>query len=272
MLKAMPMPTICSSSMPCHVGRRRRVCAAVAALLCLGSAMARSAELKVLSAGAYEPVVAALAPEFERQTGHHIILSKDTAGALVRRIGAGEAFDVAIVTPAAVAQLAPSGRLASGPGLPLAKVGIGVAVRQGAPAPDIGSVAAFRRALLGARAVAYIDPQAGGSSGVYLAQLFVTLGVADEVRAKAVLVPGGLVAERLVHGEADLAIHQVSEILAVPGVTLVGKLPAEIQNYTVYVGVRANAAHELAAAQALMDLLASPRARALMTQRGMEAP
>ena len=261
------------SSMSRPIARRLRACsAALAALLCLGMVPAGAAELRVLSAGAYEAVVAALAPEFERQTGHHILLAKDTAGALVRRIGAGEAFDIAILTPAAVTQLAPSGKLAAGAGLPLAKVGIGVAVKQGAPAPDIGSVAAFRRALLDARAIAYIDPRAGGSSGIYLAQLFATLGVADQVQAKAVLVPGGLVAERVVSGEADLAIHQVSEILAVPGATLVGKLPAEIQNYTVYVGVRANAAHELAAAQALMDLLASPRARALMAQRGMEAP
>jgi molybdate transport system substrate-binding protein len=138
--------------------------------------------------------------------------------------------------------------------------------------PDVSTLAAFRSTLLAARAVAYIDPLAGGSSGVYLAKLFETMGVAPQVKAKAVLVPGGLVAERLVSGEADLAIHQVSEILAVPGATLVGKLPAEIQNYTVYVGVRAAATREGEAAQALLALLASPQARAIMAKRGMEAP
>lgn len=244
---------------------------ALAVILCFGTA-AQAADLKVLSAGVFEPVVAALAPEFERSTGHHLVLAKDTAGALARRIGAGEAFDLAILTPAAVTQLAPSGKLAPGAGLALAQVGIGVAVKQGAQAPDVSTLAAFRSALLAARAVAYIDPLAGGSSGVYLAKLFETMGVAPQVKAKAVLVPGGLVAERLVSGEADLAIHQVSEILAVPGATLVGKLPAEIQNYTLYVGVRAASTREGEAAQALLALLSSPQARAIMAKRGMEAP
>lgn len=246
--------------------------AALAALLSAGATAARAAELKVLSAGAYEPVIAALAPEFERSTGHHLTLAKDTAGALVRRIGAGEAFDLVILTPAAVTELAPSGKLVPGAGLALAQVGIGVAVKQGAPAPDVSTVAAFRSALLAAHKVAYIDPQAGGSSGVYLSKLFETMGVAPQIKAKAVLVHGGLVAERLVSGEADLAIHQVSEILAVPGATLVGKLPADIQNYTVYVGVLAADAREGAAAQALLALLSSPQARALMAKRGMDAP
>ena len=145
-------------------------------------------------------------------------------------------------------------------------------MKQGTPAPDIGSVAAFRQALLAARAVAYIDPAAGGSSGIYLSQLFERLGIAPQIAPKAVLVPGGLVAQRLVSGEADIALHQISEILAVPGVTLVGPIPADIQNYTVYAGGISTATQDAPAAQAFLALLASERARAVLKDKGMEAP
>ncbi len=130
------------------------------------AAAATASEIKVLTAGAFKPVVMALAPEFTARTGHTVKVDNDTAGGLLRRIGNGEVFDVVVLTPAAVAQLTQAGTLAAGSSTPLARVAIGVAVKQGAPAPEIGNVAAFRQALLAARAVAYIDPAAGGSSGV----------------------------------------------------------------------------------------------------------
>ena len=233
---------------------------------------AAAAEIKVLTAGAFKPVVMALAPEFTARTGHSLKVDNDTAGALLRRIGNGEVFDVVVLTPAAVAQLTQAGKLAAGSSTPLARVAIGVAVKQGAPAPDIGSVAAFRQALLAARAVAYIDPAAGGSSGIYLAQLFERLGIAAQIASKAVLVPGGLVAQRVVSGEADIALHQISEILAVPGATLVGPIPAEVQNYTVYAGALSTTPQDTPAAQAFLALLASERASAVLKDKGMEAP
>lgn len=233
---------------------------------------AASAELKVLTAGAFKPVVMALAPEFEARTGHKLTVENDTAGALVRRITTGEAFDLVVLTPAALAQLAQAGKVTAGASVPLARVAIGVAVKRGAPAPDISTVAAFRHALLGARAVAYIDPAAGGSSGIYLTQLFDKMGVAQQIAPKAVLVPGGLVAQRVVSGEADLAIHQISEILAVPGATLIGPLPAEIQNYTVYAGAVSATARDVPAANAFLAVLGSAAARAVLNDKGMEAP
>ena len=231
-----------------------------------------SAELKVLTAGAFKPVVMALVPEFEARTGHKLTVENDTAGALARRITTGEAFDLVVLTPAALAQLAQAGKVATGASVPLARVAIGVAVKRGAPAPDISTVAAFRHALLGARAVAYIDPAAGGSSGIYLTQLFDKMGVAPQIALKAVLVPGGLVAQRVVSGEADLAIHQISEILAVPGATLVGPLPAEIQNYTVYAGAVSATARDVPVANAFLAVLGSAAARAVLNDKGMEAP
>jgi len=233
---------------------------------------AGAAELKVLTAGAFKPVVAALAPVFEGQTGHTVRIENDTAGALARRIGNGEAFDVVVLTPAAMEPLEQAGRVARGSSVRLARVAIGVAVKQGAPLPAIGSESALRQALLAARAVAYIDPAAGGSSGIYLAQLFQRMGIAAQIAPKAVLVPGGLVAQRLVSGEADLALHQISEILAVPGVTLVGPIPAEVQNYTVYAGGLAATSADLPAARAFLELLAGERAKTVLKDKGMEAP
>ena len=244
----------------------------VVAAACAGADAAGAAELKVLTAGAFKPVVAALAPVFEGQTGHTVRIENDTAGALARRIGNGEAFDVVVLTPAAMEPLEQAGRVARGSSVRLARVAIGVAVKQGAPLPAIGSESALRQALLAARAVAYIDPAAGGSSGIYLTQLFQRMGIAAQIAPKAVLVPGGLVAQRLVSGEADLALHQISEILAVPGVTLVGPIPAEVQNYTVYAGGLAATSADLPAARAFLELLAGERAKTVLKDKGMEAP
>ncbi len=245
--------------------------AVIAAALLFAAAQADAAEIKLLTTGAFKPVVVALVPEFERQSGHKVTVDNDTAGGLVKRIEGGETFDLVVLTPAALRGLGDKGKVAGAP-QPLARVAIGVAVKEGAAKPDISSVDAFKKALLAARKVAYIDPAAGGSSGIYLAQLFEKLGIADQIKPKAVLVPGGLVAERVVSGEADLGVHQISEILAVKGASLVGPLPQEIQNYTVYAAGLAAAPRDRAAAEALLATLKGPAARAILAQRGMEAP
>jgi len=246
--------------------------AALGAFAALAFANATTAaEIKVLTAGAFKPVVTALVADFEKQTGHKVVVDNDTAGALVKRIGAGEAFDLVVLTPGAIDELAKSGKVAAGGPTRLARVAIGVAVKRGAPAPDISTVAAFQAALLAARNVAYIDPAAGGSSGIYLSQLFDKMGIADRIKPKAVLVPGGLVAQRVVSGQADIAIHQISEILAVPEATLVGPIPAEIQNYTVYAAGLSSAVRDEAATRALLAALRSEAARDVMKAKGLEA-
>ena len=242
------------------------------ALACAGTTqLASAADLKVLTAGAFKPVLVAMQPAFERQTGHRLLIDNDTAGGLQKRITGGEAFDVVFTSPASLQPLRAAGKLAAEEPLPLARVAIGVAVRKGAALPDIGSVDAFRAMVVNARSVAYIDPAAGGSSGIYLDRLFERWGIAPQVRAKAVLVPGGLVAQKVVDGSADIAIHQISEILAVPDAVLVGPLPAEIQNYTVYAGAVAVAARDPVAARAFLALLGSAEAREILT-KGMQAP
>ena len=164
--------------------------------LALSAIPVAAAEIKVLTAGAFKPVVTAIAADFEKQTGHKLVIDNDTAGALVKRINSGEAFDLVVLTPGALEPLAKDSKVVGGSVQRLAKVAIGVAVKRGAPLPDISSVDAFKSALLAARAVAYIDPAAGGSSGIYLAQWFEKAGIADRIKPKAVLVPGGLVAQR----------------------------------------------------------------------------
>ena len=235
------------------------------------SATATAADIKVLTAGAFKPVVTAVVADFEKQSGHKVTIENDTAGALLKRIGGGEAFDLVVLTPGALDELIKAGKVAAGSATKLARVAIGVAVKRGAPLPDISTVAAFQNALLSARAVAYIDPAAGGSSGIYLSQLFEKMGIADRIKPKAVLVPGGLVAQRLVNDQADIAIHQISEILAVPGAVLVGPIPVEIQNYTVYSGALSANTKSVDAARALLAALRSDSAREIMTTKGLEA-
>jgi molybdate transport system substrate-binding protein len=240
--------------------------------LLLLAAPAHAADVTVLSAGAFSAVARALAPEFEARTGNTIILHNDTVGALLHRIAGGERFDVVLMSPSGLDELAKSGKIAAGSGVTLARVGVGVGVKSGAPAPDISSVAGFKAAMLHARAVAYIDPASGGSSGIYVAKLFQTLGIADAMAPKSVLIDGGLAGTAVADGRAEIVVQQISEVLAVPGVTLAGPLPADIQNLTVYAGaIAAGSAAPEAAREFLADL-AGPAARPVLATRGMTPP
>ena len=233
---------------------------------------AQAAEVRLLTAGAMRAVVAALQPVFEKQTGHTLSIDKDTAGGLSKRIGGGEAFDVTIITPKAIDDLITQGKIAAGSRKDVAKTGMGVAVREGAAVPDIATTDAFKTMLLAAKSVAYIDPAAGGSSGIYFDKLLEKLGIADQVRPKAKLMKGGYVAELVANGEAEIAVHQISEIVPVKGVTLAGPLPPEIQNITVYSAGLAPAPRDAGAAKALVDLLLGADAAAILKTQGMEKP
>ena len=242
-----------------------------AAALALAMVPAAAAEVKVLTAGAMKQVVLALQDEFEKQ-GHKLVVDNDTAGALRKRIEGGEAFDLAVITPAVIDALGSAGKVVPGTRTNLARVAIGVMVRKGATLPDISTVEAFRRALMDAKTVAYIDPASGGSSGIYLDKLFETWGIADQIRAKAKLKRGGYVADLLKSGEAEFGIHQISEIVPVKEGVLVGPLPAEIQNYTTYAGAVSATARDAAAAKAFLDLLAGPSGTAVLKEKGMQRP
>ena len=226
-------------------------------------------DIRILTAGAFKPVLLSVQSEFEAQTGHRLLIDNDTAGGLQRRVIAGEAFDLVVSSPASLKAMQGAGKVAATPPVELARVSIGVAVAPGSPSPAIATVTQFQQALKNARRVAYIDPEAGGSSGIYLDGLFERWGMRDEIRAKAILVKGGLVAARLLDGSADLAIHQISEIKAVPGVTLVGPIPADIQNHTVYAAALPGATAPEPVTQ-LLTFLTSAQRVPLLQDKGME--
>ena len=252
----------------CHIRALVATCFAfLSQTLLIGSATAET--LKVLTTGAFKQVVVAVASDYEKRTGHKIDIQNDTAGAVTKRVTEGESFDVLVLTPSGLKTLASTGQVDGNSILPLAKVAIGVAVKQGAPLPALKTVEDFQATVRNARKVAIINPASGGSSGIYLEGLFQRMGMADEVKAKAVLVNGGLVAEKIVTGEADLAIHQISEILPVAGVTLVGPLPEAIQNYTAYAGaVRANTPQK-ELANAFLQLFVSTQGKSIIREKGM---
>jgi molybdate transport system substrate-binding protein len=236
------------------------------------SAAAEAAEIKVLTAGAFKAVVLAVVPEFEKATGHKIVVDNDTVGGLSKRINGGETFDIVIMTPKLIDELTVSAKIATGTRADVAKVGMGVAVKAGTPLPDISTVDAFKAMLTKAQSVAYIDPKAGGSSGIYFDKLLEKLELAEQVRAKAKLKNGGYVAEAVVTGEAEIAIHQISEIVPVTGATLVGPLPADIQNITIYSAARGQNARDTAAADAFLSALGSATTTAILKSKGMDRP
>ena len=245
--------------------------AAVAGMLTLAAMPpANAAEVKVLTAGAYKQVVLALVPDFEKQTGHKVVVDNGTTGQLKKRIEGGEAFDLLVITPAVVDEMIASGKLVAGSHINLASVGVGVVVKEGAPKPDIGTIDKFKQALLTAKSVAYIDPASGGSSGIYVDKLLVKLGIADQIKPKAKLKQGGHVADLIVSGEAELGIHQISEIVPVKGAALVGPLPKEIQNTTTYAAGLSASAKSKDAAEALIKALSGPAAAAVLKSKGME--
>lgn len=248
------------------------LCGLFLCALMAGAPGASAVDLKLLTTGAFKPVAQEIVPIFEKATGHKVRMENDTAGGLNQRIGAGEQFDVVVLTQQALERMMGARIIVDESITPLAKVGIGVGVSLSAPRPDISNVEAFRRTLLRARAVAYIDPSSGGTSGIYLRGLFVTLGIGPQIERKAVLVLGGYAAQRVASGQADIALQQASEIVAVPGVQYVGPIPAQIQNYTVYSGAISPKARDQDAAAALLEALASVDATAIMKRKGLEIP
>ena len=231
---------------------------------------AAAAEIKVLTTGAFKAVVVALVPEFEKATGHKVVVDNGTVGQLQQRVDGGETFDVLVLSPKGIEDYIKSGKIAPGSNANLAKVGVGVMVKEGAPKPDISSVETFKQALLKAKSVGYIDPASGGSSGIYVEGLLDKLGIADQVKPKAKLQKGGHVSDLVKAGEAEIGIHQISEILGQPGVTLVGPLPKEIQNYTTYAVGVSSAAKQVEAAKAFIKVLTGPSAAAALKSVGME--
>jgi molybdate transport system substrate-binding protein len=243
----------------------------VAVLLLAAVSSVDAAEIKVLSAGAMKAMVTELGAEFTRETGHTLALTSGTVGQLRDKILAGEAADVVVMSDTAIDQLIGQGHLARGSRVDIARTGIGVAVREGATKPDIATPEAFKQTLLAAKSITYVDPASGGTSGIYFASVLQRLGIADAVKSKTVLrTGGGYVAELVARGEAELAVHQISEILPVKGATLVGPLPRELQKVTVYSAALAARGTSTEPAKAFVEFMARPAFKARLAAAGLD--
>ena len=251
----------------------RRLFGGVLALAVLVGAYgpAQAAEVKLLSALVMKPALIELAKDFALVSGHELTITFDSAGAVAKRIRAGEAFDIAIIQKPAVEALIDEGKMATGSNVVVGRSGVGIAVQKKAAKPEIGSVEALKRALLDAKSIAYPVPDAGHASGVHFVGVIERLGITKEINAKAKLMDGS-VAEFAAHDSAEMIVSQPMEILATPGYELVGWLPEELQDrnkFTWSAGITTNA-KEPDAARALTQFLSSAAAAALIKRKGME--
>ncbi len=245
--------------------------AALAALL-LAPAIARAEDVSVMISGGFKSTYAALLPAFEAQSGDRVTTLPGpsmgtTPDAIPQRLARGEPDDVLIMVGSALDGLIRDGRALAGSKVDLALSPIGMAVTAGAPVPDISTVEKLRAALLAARSVAYSD----SASGVYVGNaLFARLGIAAEMKTKARMIPATPVAEIVARGEAELGFQQVAEILPVPGITFAGRLPAEVQQNTVFSAGIATEARHPDAGRALVAFMASPAAAPVMERMGLD--
>ncbi len=257
-----------------------RVSVAIAATVAfalpfLGSAQsgraAADTEIKVLSAVVMKSVLDDLAREYERTSGHRVTIAYAPAGGISERIQGGEAFDLAVLPRPLLGRLEGQGKIASGSATVLARSAVSVCARAGAPKPDIGSVEAFKSAVLASKSVAYSDPAKGGASGVHFARVLDRLGIAEQMKPKTKLT-GPDSAEFVARGEAELCISQAMEIMRTVGVELVGPLPPDLQNTTDFVfaaGLGADA-RQAGPAKAFVGYLRTVQAAGVIKAKGME--
>jgi molybdate transport system substrate-binding protein len=225
--------------------------------------------MKGLFSNGVKAVVLDLLPEFERTHGVTPTITWASTNMLMDEIRNGETGDLAILTDEAIDGLIRQGKMVAGSRVDLARSAIGIAVRQGAPKPDIGSAAAIKQSLLSARTISYSKT---GISGVYFPTVLERLGIAEQVAAKVLIPPSGVpVGEVVAKGDAEIGVQQISELLPVPGIEIVGPLPAELQKVTVFSAGFFTGASEPQAAKALVALLTSPAARPLYAKKGMES-
>jgi len=244
----------------------------VAVLVLLTAVAAQADEIKVMTSGAMSAALREVVPGFERASGSTvtIVSGGSVAGAadsIPDRLKRGERADVVIMAAAGIDDLVKAGHAAGGSRVDLARSSIGLAVRAGAPKPDIGSVDALKRALLAAHSVAY----SASVSGVYIStELFQRLGIAAQMLPKSRKVDGEPVAAVVARGEAELGFQQLSELRPVPGVTVVGPLPAEVQRVTVFSAAPLAGSGNPAGGRALIAFLSSPAAAAAIRKSGMD--
>ncbi|HEY6239659.1 MAG TPA: substrate-binding domain-containing protein [Burkholderiales bacterium] len=240
------------------------------ALLCtFATGAAVAAEIKILSAGAVEPGLRAAVAAYKKQSGNDVNITFNTAPEIRKRVGGGEAFDVVIAPPAALDEFAAAGKLAADR-VALGRVGLGVAVRPGAPVPDISSSEALKRSVLQAESIVFNR----ASTGIYLENLFKKMGIYEQIEPRTTRYPdAAAVMEHVLKGKGrEIGFGPVTEILLQreKGLKLVGPLPPEVQNYTSYSAVPMTAAANAELARAFVRYLGSAEAKALLVAAGID--
>lgn len=223
-------------------------------------------EIRLFATNAVRSVLDELLPTFERSSAIKAHIDYNTTAQTLALLRGNASADAVIATEAGINELTALGKIIAGSRTNLAATSIGVAVRKGAPKPDIETVDAFKRTLLDAKSVAYT---ASGLSGMYFAKLIERLGIAEQIKAKSQIRPGGLIAEVVVAGEAELAVQMVSELLSVPGADLVGLLPAEINQTSMIAAGILSSTQRASEARALIQHLASPDAAGVFRAKGL---
>ena len=232
------------------------------------AAPVRAAEINVLCSNGLKAVVDDLAPVFEKKTGHKLVLKFEPSTQIQKRIEAGEAFDLAVMTTPLIDQEIKAGRLTADSRAIVARSGLGLSVRAGSKKPDIKTVESFKQALLNAKSITYAT---AGASAAPFEALVDKLGVAPQVKPKYNLRPtASQVGEVVADGTVEIGVAPVSEILPVKGVDLVGPFPSELQSYVVMTAGISSKAKEKAAAKALVDFLMSPANSGVIKAKGME--
>jgi molybdate transport system substrate-binding protein len=229
---------------------------------------ARAAEIKVLCSNGFQAVLTELAPQFERATQHRLVVTYGLAAVLKQRSEGGETFDVAILTPAAIDDLIKARKVAADSRTTLARSGLAIAIRAGARKPEIATVDAFKRALVGAKSITYVKE---GASGVAFAALLQRLDLADDLTARTTLAASAEdVGRAVASGEVEFGVLPLSEVLPIRGVEPLGTFPAEVQSYIVMVAGVSAAAAQGKAARDLIAFLAAPGALPVIKAKGME--
>jgi len=250
------------------VGRKPIVSAALgAAGFLISTTMTDAAEIKVLASNAIKEAYLELAPQFEKASEHKVATTWAGTVDIMKRMAAGEAFDLVIMAAPSIDELIKQGTIATGSRVDLVKSGVGVAVRAGAPKPDISSGDAVKKALLSAKSIGLST----GPSGVYVAGLFQRMGIADEIKPKLKQTPPGVpVGTIIASGEAEIGFQQVSELIHVAGISYIGPLPADIQHITVFSGGIHTGAKQAEQAKALVKFITAPAAVPVIKKHGLE--
>jgi molybdate transport system substrate-binding protein len=233
---------------------------------------ASAADIQVFTSGAPSAVQKRLTPAFTKATGHNVIITAETLGAIRKRLSGDAKPDVVVLPRPVMDGLGKAGALRPGSMINLARVGIGIVVREGAPLPDISTSDGLRKTLLNAKSIAHPDPKGGGFTGVHIDRMFERLGIAETVRPKVVLgyaFTGGVA--NIAKGVAELGIFNISEIVPVQGVRLVGPLPAEHQSYIVFAGALHVRSASPGPAAAYLRSLSEPAALEAWKVGGFEA-